>query len=303
MTALYEPLRLIELREKSNLSRPRFAKLIGASVSTLVRVETGEHEITDYLIQKIEALFPNAESYLRGETMQVPSLNRTSVSPGPSHEGERLRKFLERRDVKQNALASMLGESPANINRILATENVRSDTKQSIASALGVSVDEIFGPRNLLKFDLTDLVALPVFSVKDRNLGGADFSMSDWVKTFDYKKQPVYYLHRGEMTDAEVRDAFMLEVSMYDRMQPVMRPGSLALSILVEEQEYDYVNATYVAVSIRGTIGVYRLVANNLRTSNSIQFASVEGIGSAISLHREDITFMARITKAVVELT
>ncbi len=303
MTATFSPARFTTMRENAGLSRPKLAKLIGVSVSTLIRVENGNYEFSDYLLQKIESVFPDAEKYLSGESDTPPSATEKKAEKSAAHQGERLRQFLSRKDIKQNRLAEMLNETPPNINRILSSENLRSDTRASISKVLGASEEEIFGPKNLLKFELTDLVALPIFSVADRNkiTKSSGFSLSSWLSEFNHRKQSVYYLHRGEMSEQEVANAFMLEVSVYDRMQPILRPGSLALCILVEPNDYDFLNSTYVAVSIQSTVGVYRVVSNNLRTNDTIQFASVEGLGSAISIQRGDIDFIARITKAVVE--
>lgn len=303
MTATYNPARFTTMRENAGLSRPKLAKLIGVSVSTLVRVENGDYEFSDYLLQKIESVFPDAEKYLSGEGDTPPAAVQKKVEKSAAHQGERLRQFLSRKDIKQNRLAEMLNETPPNVNRILSSENLRSDTRASISKVLGASEEEIFGPKNLLKFELTDLVALPIFSVSDRNkiAKSSGFSLSEWLSTYNHKKQPVYYLHGGQMSGPEISNAFMLEISLYDKMQPILKPGSLAVCIMVEPKDYDFLNSTYVAVSIQSTIGVYRVVSNNLRTNDTIQFASVEGLGSAISIRRSDIDFIARITKAVVE--
>jgi len=63
-------------------------------------------------------------------------------------DGRKIKQMLDRMGVKQRALADKMGCSPQSINAVLSAKDVRSNTIERIAEALGVGMDYFYPTEN-----------------------------------------------------------------------------------------------------------------------------------------------------------
>ncbi|TDB68944.1 helix-turn-helix transcriptional regulator [Arundinibacter roseus] len=247
MTSNLAAERLADLRVAMNLSRPKFAILVELGAHTISRVENEMTEPSEYMLSQIEKAIPGSTAYILGKTHFMPShplLEKTK----DEHEGQSLRVYLKRKDIKQADLSKKIGVTRAMINVYLNTSRFRSDVKEKILHALNVPEEIVFGEKNLnlLTTRLSsvnqpvykEFVVLPKLDPQIRT----DLTLQKIVDTLlhfdDRNPQPDGWLmRRGRLTDEELASAVVFETIPSDYVK--FKPGTLLVGYLLSADQFE----------------------------------------------------------------
>lgn len=303
--------RLQTIRETLNLKRPAFAQLIDVGKDTVARAEIREKEKSnDYIISQIERKLPAAADYLKGITDSLPSdffqTSVTTAKPSKStteKDGEKLLNYLSRKGITQSDLAKVLGKSQPMINHYTKSATIRPDIKADIAKAVNATESQIWPKPVTSAPRIADLIALPILDITKRS-SMAPHNFSKWLLNYDHLNSDVYYLKKGDIPNNDINNAFVVEISRIDNMQPLLPPNSLAVGVLLNPDQYDSIINNYVLIAVGQNIMVRRLSSNSLRTSDIVQLSTLEGYGAnaTFTVKRSDIEFMAVLKKAIIDL-